>query len=118
MKRWLLVLLLLLVPLGAQALLGFKGLGYSEIQVEHLPPEGRQTLALIKQGGPFPYGKDGTTFGNREGLLPKKARGYYKEYTVPTPGSRDRGARRIVAGEAQDYWYTNDHYRSFRRIRE
>jgi ribonuclease T1 len=113
-----LLFLLLLAPLGAQALLGFKSLGYGEMQTGELPPEGRQTLALIKQGGPFPYGKDGTTFGNREGLLPKKPRGYYKEYTVPTPGSRDRGARRIIAGADQDYWYTHDHYRSFRRIRE
>jgi ribonuclease T1 len=94
----------------------------AEIAVDRLPPEARATLALIRAGGPFPYDKDGTVFGNREGLLPRQARGYYREYTVKTPGARDRGARRIVAGgEAQrptDLWYTDDHYRSFRRIRE
>lgn len=89
-----------------------------EIALAHLPPEGRQTLLLIKQDGPFPYSKDGVTFGNREGLLPGQPRGYYREYTVPTPGIAHRGARRIVAGRGGDYWYTADHYRSFRRIRE
>lgn len=89
-----------------------------EIGLAQLPPEARQTLALIRQGGSFPYGKDGSTFGNREGLLPRQSRGYYREYTVVTPGSRDRGARRIVAGRAGEYWYSADHYRSFRRIRE
>ncbi|HEX5802170.1 MAG TPA: ribonuclease [Azospira sp.] len=88
-----------------------------------LPPEARQTLQLIKQGGPFPYPrKDGSTFGNFEKRLPLQPRGYYREYTVPTPGSRDRGARRIVAGgkpqTSGEYYYTADHYRSFRRIRE
>lgn len=89
-----------------------------EIAVAQLPPEARRTLALIRQGGPFPYAKDGSVFGNREGLLPRQNRGYYREYTVATPGSRDRGARRIVAGRVGEYWYTADHYRSFRRIRE
>lgn len=88
------------------------------IQVVQLPPEARQTLASIKKGGPFPYAKDGSVFGNREGLLPRQGRGYYLEYTVRTPGARDRGARRIVAGQQGDYWYTADHYRSFKRIRE
>jgi ribonuclease T1 len=83
-----------------------------------LPVEARQTLALIKAGGPFPYPRDGTVFGNREGLLPKRERGYYREYTVKTPGAKDRGARRIVAGRGGDYYYTDDHYRSFRRIIE
>jgi ribonuclease T1 len=89
-----------------------------EIRVENLPPEARQTLLLIKQGGPFPYSRDGITFRNREGLLPQQQRNYYREYTVPTPGLNHRGARRIVAGSAGDYWYTADHYRSFKRIRE
>ncbi len=88
------------------------------IHVKQLPPEARATLALIKRGGPFPYAKDGTVFQNREGRLPAQPRGYYREYTVPTPGARDRGARRIVAGRGGDYWYTADHYRSFKRIRE
>ena len=92
-----------------------------------LPPEARQTLDLIKRGGPFPYPrKDGSSFGNFEKRLPERPRGYYREYTVPTPGSRDRGARRIVAGGGRhgdvarsgEYYYTHDHYRSFRRIQE
>lgn len=90
----------------------------ADIHVSQLPPEARQTLARIKQGGPFPYAKDGSLFYNREGLLPARPRGYYREYTVPTPGARDRGARRIVAGRDGDYWYTADHYRTFQRIRE
>ena len=83
-----------------------------------LPPEALATLALIQRGGPFPYRKDGTTFQNRERLLPAKPRGYYREYTVPTPGSRDRGARRIVAGgnPPEVFYYTADHYSSFRQI--
>ncbi|TAH45813.1 MAG: ribonuclease [Betaproteobacteria bacterium] len=83
-----------------------------------LPPEALATLALIERGGPFPYRKDGTVFQNRERLLPAMPRGYYREYTVPTPGSRDRGARRIVTGghPPEVYYYTSDHYRSFRRI--
>lgn len=88
------------------------------VHVLELPAEARQTLALIRQGGPFPYAKDGSVFGNREGRLPPRERGYYREYTVPTPGSRDRGARRIVAGGGVEYWYTADHYRTFKRIRE
>ena len=83
-----------------------------------LPPEAIETLALIQRGGPFPYRKDGTTFQNRERLLPTKPRGYYREYTVPTPGARDRGARRIVAGgnPPEVFYYTADHYSSFRQI--
>lgn len=89
-----------------------------EIALAELPPEARQTLALIKAGGPFPYARDGATFHNREGLLPARGRGYYREYTVRTPGARDRGARRIVVGRDGEYYYTHDHYRTFRRIRE
>jgi ribonuclease T1 len=88
------------------------------ISVDDLPPEGRTTLQLIKDGGPFPYSKDGTVFSNYEGLLPEKPDGYYHEYTVITPGSSDRGARRIVAGEDGEYYYTSDHYRSFKLIQE
>ena len=94
----------------------------SEISLRELPREARETLALIRADGPFPHAKDGTVFGNRERLLPRQPRGYYTEYTVWTPGSRDRGARRIVAGgdprASGEYWYTDDHYASFRRIRE
>lgn|SRR5512133_2474369 len=83
-----------------------------------LPREALDTLALIEAGGPFPYDRDGTVFQNREGRLPSQPRGHYREYTVPTPGSRDRGARRIVAGgdPPVEFYYTDDHYRSFRRI--
>jgi ribonuclease T1 len=96
----------------------------SEVAVAELPPEARRTLALIKQGGPFRYRRDGSVFGNRERLLPPRPQGHYREYTVPTPGAKDRGARRIVAGFAgfagggAEYYYTEDHYDSFRRIRE
>ena len=83
-----------------------------------LPAEARETLARIKAGGPFPHQRDGTVFGNREGLLPKRSRGYYREFTVKTPGAKDRGARRIVAGRGGEYYYTADHYRSFQRIIE
>jgi ribonuclease T1 len=88
------------------------------IRVEDLPREARETLALIKQGGPFPYKRDGVVFGNRERRLPLQSSGYYREYTVPTPGARDRGARRIIAGGLGEYYYTGDHYNTFRRIRE
>jgi len=95
------------------------------VALDALPPQAQDTLALIRQGGPFPYRKDGSVFGNRERRLPSRPRGYYTEYTVPTPGSPDRGARRIVAGKgttgdpatSDEYYFTDDHYRSFRRIR-
>ena len=81
-----------------------------------LPPEAQQTIRLIDQGGPFPYDRDGIVFGNRERLLPLQAEGYYHEYTVITPGSSDRGARRIIAGSRGELYYTADHYKSFRLI--
>jgi len=86
-----------------------------------LPPQAQATHRLILSGGPFPYRKDGTVFGNRERLLPMRTRGHYREYTVPTPGSPDRGARRIVCGgdaptQPEACYYTADHYASFRRI--
>ncbi len=83
-----------------------------------LPPEAAETLVRILRGGPFPYRQDGTTFQNRERLLPIQPRGYYREYTVPTPGARDRGARRIVTGgdPPREFYHTADHYRSFRPI--
>lgn len=92
------------------------------VAVEELPREAQYTLVLIKKGGPFPYGKDGTVFRNYEGVLPKQKRGYYHEFTVKTPGARNRGARRIVAGgdpaTSGEYYYTDDHYATFRRIKE
>lgn len=83
-----------------------------------LPPEAVVTLDLILRGGPFPYRQDGSTFQNRERLLPDRPRGYYREYTVTTPGAPDRGARRFVTGgnPPEVFYYTQDHYRSFRRI--
>ncbi|WP_395703847.1 ribonuclease domain-containing protein [Aquabacterium sp.] len=91
------------------------------VAVSALPPEAQQTHRLIRNGGPFPYGKDGSVFGNRERVLPRRARGYYREYTVPTPGARNRGARRIVCGGGQPTqpeacYYSDDHYASFKLI--
>ena len=83
-----------------------------------LPREARQTLILIKEGGPFPYERDGITFGNFEKRLPLHPRGYYREYTVKTPWRQDRGPRRIISGQGGEYYYSDDHYRSFRRIKE
>ncbi|MDT7833873.1 ribonuclease [Aquabacterium sp. OR-4] len=93
----------------------------STVVLATLPAEAQQTQRLIVAGGPFPYAKDGTVFGNRERLLPARQRGFYREYTVPTPRSRDRGARRIVCGGRQPTqpeacYYTADHYASFQRI--
>ncbi|HJW50447.1 MAG TPA: ribonuclease domain-containing protein [Burkholderiaceae bacterium] len=98
----------------------------AEIPAAQLPIEARETLRLIHNGGPFPHRKDGTVFGNRERLLPPRPRGYYLEFTVRTPTERDRGPRRIVAGRgaggdpatSHEYYYTDDHYASFRKIRE
>jgi ribonuclease T1 len=96
--------------------------GPAAIRLAELPRQGQQTYERIRTGGPFPYGKDGMVFGNRERLLPAHKRGYYREYTVQTPGSRDRGARRIVCGGPEKAphacYYTADHYASFRMIVE
>lgn len=97
---------------------GADGLG--TVAVSDLPAEARQTLALIREGGPYPYEKDGTVFGNYERKLPRQRRGYYTEYTVKTPRVRSRGARRIIAGgrdgRPTEFYYTDDHYQTFRRI--
>ena len=82
-----------------------------------LPPQAQETIRLIDKGGPFPYDRDGITFGNRERLLPIRAEGYYQEYTVITPGSSDRGARRVIAGQSGELYYTDDHYESFKRVK-
>ena len=92
--------------------------GLPTIAASELPREGRETLRLIHRGGPFPYDRDGITFQNRERILPAQPRGYYAEYTVPTPGESDRGARRLVAGDDGDVYFTDDHYRSFRQVEE
>jgi len=102
-------------------LAGIFGLAQAqEITRNDLPPEARETLRLIAQGGPFQHKRDGITFNNYEKLLPPMPRGHYREYTVTTPGVRHRGARRIVCGGQRqiDCYYTADHYRSFRKIRE
>jgi len=100
--------------LGAQA----RQHSVGTVDFVELPKEARQTITLIKQGGPFPYKKDGTVFGNFERRLPAHERGYYKEFTVPTPRARDRGARRIILGKGGELYYTDDHYETFRRVRE
>jgi ribonuclease T1 len=89
---------------------------HSAVSATSLPREARETLRLIQLGGPFPYRKDGVVFGNREHQLPAQRRGYYHEYTVPTPNARNRGARRIITGGDGEYYYTDDHYQTFRRI--
>jgi ribonuclease T1 len=124
--RWLLAALALALVAGTPGAAAREAPQLPVVAAADLPREARDTLASIKRGGPFPYRKDGTTFGNFERRLPQRARGYYREYTVPTPGARDRGARRIVAGRGTggdvrtsgEYYYTDDHYRTFRRIRE
>ena len=120
MKNWLRFLLVVLLTLGSAY--GFNShrdnATVDMVFLAELPREAQQTLTLIKTGGPFPYSRDGIVFGNYEKRLPLKQRGYYLEYTVKTPGQRNRGARRIIAGEKAEYYYTDDHYNTFRRIRE
>lgn len=113
-----LVALTLGLTFAAPALPAETADGLPTVAEHALPPEARDVLARIKTGGPFPYSKDGSPFFNREGLLPQRPRGYYREYTVPTPGARHRGARRIVTGGQPPavHYYTADHYRSFSRI--
>src|SRR5574337_516205 len=107
-----------LAPAGASARQAPDTVASSPIALADLPPQGRATYALIREGGPFPYEKDGSVFGNRERQLPAHKRGYYREYTVRTPGVVHRGARRIVCGGAprtpDACYYTGDHYTSFR----
>jgi len=122
LRRLAIALLWLALGAGAWA----RGPVPGTVDARELPAEARQVLAQIRQGGPFRHVRDGVSFYNRERLLPIRPRGYYTEYTVPTRGARNRGARRIVAGKGDtgdpatsgEYWYTADHYASFRRIRE
>jgi ribonuclease T1 len=86
------------------------------VALASLPPEAADTVTLIDAGGPFDHAQDGAVFENREGMLPERPAGYYHEYTVETPGSPDRGARRIVAGRNGELYWTADHYDSFARI--
>ncbi|MEV1024604.1 ribonuclease domain-containing protein [Streptomyces sp. NPDC050264] len=95
---------------------GCSSSGRATVREDRLPAEARHTLELIDRGGPFPYEKDGSVFGNFERELPQQRRGYYREYTVPTPGERDRGARRLVTGSGGETYYTDDHYESFEEV--
>lgn len=119
MSLWRFLLLFLLATGSAFAFSGTP-VAVDTIKVTELPEGARVTLALIKQGGPYPYDRDGVIFGNYEKRLPRAQRGFYREYTVKTPGQRTRGARRIVAGGDPPavFYYTDDHYQSFRRIQE
>ena len=120
--QWVVLGAMLWLPAGAQAHT------YHAAQNAHadlaiisnaeLPPEARDTLRAIKQGGPFAYPRDGVVFSNFERILPKRPRGYYHEYTVKTPRTHGRGARRIISGETGEYYYTADHYQTFKRILE
>ena len=134
MSRWLRVVLLLGIALvavngwlsGGRPATGGRPADASQsersttrtAEQDYLPAEALETLTAIERGGPFLYDRDGSVFQNREGRLPRQASGYYREYTVPTPGAVDRGARRIVSGgQPPDvYYYTGDHYRTFQRI--
>ena len=92
--------------------------GLPVVAAAELPAEARDTLRAIRQGGPYAYPRDGVVFKNYERVLPRQSRGYYHEYTVKTPGARNRGARRIVCGRPVECYYTADHYQTFKRIRE
>lgn len=92
--------------------------GLAIVRATQLPKEAQQTLALIAKGGPYPYQRDGVVYENREGILAKKASGYYHEYTVITPSENDRGARRIITGAGDERFYTADHYETFVRVEE
>ncbi|MFJ3959062.1 ribonuclease domain-containing protein [Arthrobacter sp. NPDC090010] len=105
-------------PKGSQGKAPTNPSSLASVKETQLPAEAQKTLELIAQGGPYPYSRDGINFGNFEGVLPKKGGGYYKEYTVPTPGSKDRGARRIIVGSGHEKYYTADHYATFRFILE
>jgi ribonuclease T1 len=111
-----LVLAFVAAPLAAEARRSRAPSGIDTVELSSLPPEAQRTIQLVRSGGPFPFRRDGVIFENRERRLPPHASGYYREYTVPTPGRRDRGGRRVVAGAAGELYYSDDHYRSFRRV--
>lgn len=113
---WVLLAALLWLPPGLAEPAMQSGLPV--VAVAELPAEARETLQAIKQGGPFAYERDGVVFRNYERILPQRQRGYYREYTVRTPGVRHRGARRIVCGPLPECYYSADHYQTFKRIRE
>jgi ribonuclease T1 len=117
-KKCLIFLFAIALSFGAVA----KGSSLPTIAFADLPNEAQKTVMLIKHGGPYPYPKDGVVFGNHERVLPSHKRGYYHEFTVKTPGAHNRGARRIIVGGAleqpNEFYYTDDHYASFKRIKE
>lgn len=121
LKQWSVFLAALLLSCSVFAK-GPGSAGVDDVALSQLPPEAQQTLVLIRQGGPYPYAKDGVVFGNYEGVLPRQKRGYYHEFTVKTPKARNRGARRIISGgnpqTSGEYYYTKDHYQTFQRVRE
>jgi ribonuclease T1 len=131
-RRWTLLICITVGALGASGVVSARDTTpttreSTHILVSDLPKEGRDVLATIRRGGPYAYSKDGTVFSNRDQRLPKHPRGFYREFTVKTPGSRDRGARRIVCGGKvvkqgpqvlDTCYYTDDHYSSFKKIKE
>lgn len=107
-----------MLPAWAETRVSQRAATIPTVSLRQLPAEVKQVIQRIRQGGPFPYRKDGTVFGNRERQLPNAPRGYYKEYTVPTPGAKNRGARRLVVGGNNElYYYTGNHYRSFVKVK-
>jgi ribonuclease T1 len=120
MRRFFSIVLLLVFaqPATSSVRARQKSPAIATVDIGELPGEARQTIALIKKGGHYPYKKDGAVFGNFEHRLPLHERGYYKEFTVRSPGVRDRGARRIILGRAGELYYTDDHYETFRLVRE
>jgi len=120
--KWIVLAAMLWLPAGAQAHTYHAAQSahadLAIISVAELPPQARDTLHAIKDGGPFAYPRDGVVFSNFERVLPKRPRGYYHEYTVKTPGTHSRGARRIINGVTGEYYYTADHYQTFTRILE
>lgn len=122
-RAWLIILLAVLwLPAGVQAQAHHAApstnVDLATISVANLPVEARETLRAIKQGGPFAYPRDDVVFKNYERMLPKHPHGYYREYTVKTPGTRNRGMRRIISGGLNEYYYSDDHYKTFKRILE
>jgi ribonuclease T1 len=115
---WTLALLLSPVPASAQGEVAQQRIqiALADISVKDMPPEAREALVLIEKGGPYPFDRDGIVFGNFEKRLPIKDRGYYNEFTVKTPGVKHRGARRIVTGKGGEKYYSDDHYKTFKRI--
>jgi len=119
--KWIVLAAMLWLPAGAQAHTHHAAKVWTDmttISAAQLPAQARTTLRAIKRGGPFAYQRDGVVFNNYEHALPERRRGYYHEYTVKTPGTHNRGTRRIISGATGEYFYTADHYQTFNRIRE